>query len=256
MKLISMNIRGLRERIKRKYISDLIRKQQVGVICLQKTKCEQIGKERFYQIWGSNEIDWIEIGVVNNGGGLITMWKKDCFEMKRFRNGNNFSIIEGVWKLGMPVEITITNVYCGGTLREKRIIWDEKNEVRKNHPIKLCVARDFNSIRSVGERRCQSSNVNYSSEIQSFNNFIEESCLVDIPLVGSKFTWYKPNGTIKSIIDRVLVSLEWLEKWSRSKLYAEGRTVSDHCALTLKDINIDWGPKPFKCLDVSKRCPF
>jgi len=38
-------------------------------------------------MWASNEIDWIEIGAVNNGGGVITMWKKDCFEMKRYRTG-------------------------------------------------------------------------------------------------------------------------------------------------------------------------
>jgi len=251
MKLISMNIRGLRGRIKRKYVSDLIKKQQAGFICLQETKCEHINKERCYQIWGSNEIDWIEIGAVNNGGGIITMWKKDCFELKRYRNGNNFLIIEGVWKVGMQIEITIANVYCEGTLREKRAIWDEISEIRKSHPIKMwCVVGDFNSIRSAEERRGQNYNVNYSSEIQSFNKFIEDSSLVDIPLVGRKFTWYKPNGTVKSIIDRILVSLEWLEKWPASKVYAEGRSVSDHCALILKETNIDWGPKPVRCLDV------
>ena len=57
--------------------------------------------------------------------------------------------------------------------------------------------------------------------------------------MGRKFTWYKPNGIVKSRIDRILVSLEWLEKWSGSKQYAEGRSVSDHYALLLKDINID-----------------
>ena len=72
-------------------------------------------------MWGSNEIDWIEIGAVNNGGGIITMWKKDCFEMKRYINGNNFSIIEGVRKIGTPIEITVVNVYCGGILREKEV---------------------------------------------------------------------------------------------------------------------------------------
>jgi len=130
-----------------KYISDLVKKQQVGFICLQETKCEHISKEKCYQIWGSNEINWIEIGTVNNGGGIITMRKKDCFEMKRYINGNNFSIIEGVWKVGMPIEITISNVYYGGTLREKRIIWDEISEIRKSHPIKLwCVVGDFNLL--------------------------------------------------------------------------------------------------------------
>jgi len=146
------------------------------------------------------------------------MWKKNCFEMKRYKNGNNFLVIEGMWKIGTPIEITIANIYCVGSLREKRIIWDELNEVRKGHPLKLwCVAGDFNSIRFAGQRRGQSSNVNYSSEIWSFNNFIEDSSLVDIPLVGRKFTWYKPNGTVKRKIARILVSHELLEKWSGSK---------------------------------------
>ncbi len=51
----------------------------------------------------------------------------------------------------------------------------------------------------------------YSREIKGFNEFIEKSELVDIPLVGRKFTWYKPNGLVKSRIDKVLVSKEWLE---------------------------------------------
>jgi len=247
MKLISMNIKGLGGRIKRKYISDLIRKEQVGFICLQETKCEHISKEKCYQIWGSNEIDWIENGVVNNGGGLVTIWKKNCFEIKRYKHGNNFSIIEAVWKIGTPIEITIVNIYYVGSLREKRIICDDLSEVRKSHPIKLwCVAGDFNSIKFVGERRGQSSNVNYSSEIRTFNNFIEDSSLLDISLVVRKFTWYKPNETIKSIIDRILVSLEWLEKWPGSKRFAEGILVLDRCALILKDTNIDWGPKSFR----------
>jgi len=72
-----------------------------------------------------------------------------------------------------------------------------------------CVARDFNSIRFAGKRRGQNSNVSYNSEIQSFNNLIEDSC--------KNFTWHKSNGTFKSRIDRILVSHEWLKKWPKSK---------------------------------------
>jgi len=107
--------------------------------------------------------------------------------MTRYRNGNNFSIV-GVWKIEMPIEITVVNVYYVGSLREKRGIWDELSEIRKSHQIKMwCVAGDFKFIKFVGERSGQSSNVSYSSEIQSFNNFIENSSLVDIPFVGRKF---------------------------------------------------------------------
>ena len=84
-------------------------------------------------------------------------------------------------------------------LKRKRSLWDEISEVRKGHPIKLwCAARDFNSIRSVGERRGQSSNVNYSSEIRSFNNFIENSRLIDIPLVGRSLLGINLIGQLKA----------------------------------------------------------
>jgi len=61
------------------------------------------------------------------------------------------------------------------------------------------------------ERKSLVSTSDYSRESREFNNFIERSELLDIPMVGRKFTWYKPNGTVKSRIDRVLVSKEWLD---------------------------------------------
>jgi len=74
--------------------------------------------------------------------------------------------------------------------------------------------------------------------------------LIDIPMIGRKFTWYRDNGTAKSRLDRILVSQEWLDLWPKSKQYVLDRTVSDHCALICKNILIDWGPKPFRYLDV------
>jgi len=46
----------------------------------------------------------------------------------------------------------------------------------------------------------------YNREICDFNNFIEKVELVDISMVSEKLILYKPNETIKSRIDRALVS--------------------------------------------------
>jgi len=69
-------------------------------------------------------------------------------------------------------------------------------------------------------------------------------------MVGRKFNWYKLNGSVKSKIDKILVSREWLEVWSNNKQFVLSRSVSDHCALVLKDTCVDWGLKPFRRLDV------
>jgi len=48
---------------------------------------------------------------------------------------------------------------------------------------------------------------------------LQKTELVDIPMVGRKFTWYKLTASVKSRIDRVLVSRERLEVWPDSKQF-------------------------------------
>ena len=82
------------------------------------------------------------------------MWIKKSFQLTRFFNGCNFFIIEGIWKVGIGVQVTIVNVYCFGSLREKRLIWEEISEYRKNQICKAwCVVEDINSIRRQQEKK-------------------------------------------------------------------------------------------------------
>jgi len=57
--------------------------------------------------------------------GLLRFEKKNCFQMSKFSNGRNFSIIEGFWKVGTGVQVIIVNIYCSGSLREKKLVWEE-----------------------------------------------------------------------------------------------------------------------------------
>ena len=74
--------------------------------------------------------------------------------------------------------------------------------------------------------------------------------MVDIPCIGRKYTWYRPNGKAKSRLDRFLTTFEWLQHWSGNKQYVLDRQISDHCGLVLKSNMVDWGPKPFRFLDI------
>jgi len=49
--------------------------------------------------------------------------------------------------------------------------------------------------------------------VEGFNNFIETTEFLDVPLIGGKYTWYMDNETAKSRIDKILISSEWLEYW-------------------------------------------
>jgi len=202
-------------------------------------------------MWGSNEIEWVVNGNVNNAGGVITMWRKSCFHLSTVFNGSNYSIIAGEWRLEDPIQTVVVNIYNTGSVLEKKAIWGEVREKRSMINTNVwCVVGDFNSIRCPGERRNVGCNVDHNSEMRRFNEFIKSSELIDLPMLGRKFTWYKPNGLIKSRIDRFLVSREWLDRWSDSKYRVLDMAVSDHYALVLDTVTVDWGSKPFCCLDV------
>jgi len=85
--------------------------------------------------------------------------------------------------------------------------------------------------------------------IAEFNNWIEELEVEEVPWMGKNFTWFRPNGTAKSKLDRVLVSPEWLSKWPESFQSTLPRNFSNHCPVLFRSKSIDWGPKPFRILD-------
>ena len=68
--------------------------------------------------------------------------------------------------------------------------------------------------------------------------------------MGRKYTWYRPNGKANSRIDRFLNSFEWFQHWPSSKQYILDRQILYHCAFLLKSNVVDWGPKPFRFLDI------
>ena len=74
--------------------------------------------------------------------------------------------------------------------------------------------------------------------------------MVDIPSIGRNYTWYIPNGKAKSRLDMFLTSFEWLQHWSGNRQYVLDKNISDHFTLVLKSKVENWGPKPFRFLDI------
>lgn len=112
-----------------------------------------------------------------------------------------------------------------------------------------CILGDFNNIKDPSERVSITQREAYINSITNFNNWIMDLEVEEIQCVGRRFTWYGPNGAVKSKLDRFLVSEEWTSKWSVSTYFILDRNFSDHCPILLRSKNVDWGPKPFRVLD-------
>ncbi|KAL8524082.1 hypothetical protein ACS0TY_013881 [Phlomoides rotata] len=119
-------------------------------------------------------------------------------------------------------QVSILNIYAPCSSAEKAILWDLiHNIILQLGNIYVAVVGDFNAIRVENERVGRGLSTDHR-DIASFDNFIQQSNLFDLPLSGR---W--PNYTLKSC----------------------GRTFSDHCPIYLESAIKDWGAKPFRFIN-------
>jgi hypothetical protein len=141
----------------------------------------------------------------------------------------------------------LVNVYSKCDLASKRRLWSDIIRLKEEYGDGIwCVVGDFNAVVAPEERRGVVNEVSSSLEMSGFREFVEDLNLIDLPLLGRRFTWFHSNGISMSRLDRCLVSLDWVEKWGVSSLWVLPREVSDHCPLVLKYASSEWGPKPFR----------
>lgn len=248
MKVGSFNVRGLGSEVKKCEIASFCSKFCLDFCCLQETKIEQFSDRVGKRIWRDKDIRWCTEGAVGRSGGILTCWDDQKFACVSSWNLGGAVIVNGRWRTTSE-EVCIINVYASCIREEKRNLWDKlAMVVAQSAGACTCIIGDFNSILEDGERAGSGWRVS-SAEIQEFREFVEGSRLIDVALQGRKYTWYKPNGTCKSRIDRALINEKWAETWGDTGLRGLPRTISDHCALILQTKQTDWGPKPFRFIN-------
>ncbi|KAL8546335.1 hypothetical protein ACS0TY_006158 [Phlomoides rotata] len=194
----------------------------------RKGRKDRIGRA----LWGEKKWDWAYRESEGRSGGLVSIWNTKVFSKTSSWHINGMLVVNGRW-VEDGTYLVIINVYAPCSFREKEQLWEAiKILVDQYEDRKICVVGDFNSIRVESERIGRTVEVDHR-DINLFEEFISSSGLIDLPLRGRRFTWYKLDGTCKSRLDRILVNMEWLNWQPDLKLKGLGRTVSDHCPLIL-----------------------
>ncbi|KAL2599989.1 hypothetical protein AAZX31_10G100300 [Glycine max] len=249
MIILSYNSRGLGRGVKWAAIRRLISKHKVDLVCIQETKKENFNKNICNAIWGDSTAQWDYVPSVQAAGGLLCMWNNSSFEVERRVKGRSFLMFEGRCTNNNQ-RLMIVNVYAPCDFAGKIALWDDIRQLKVSNPRGLwCVLGDLNSIRSSEERVSLSERRVDSQDISAFNQWISDMELQEIKSVGSNYTWIRPNGYVKSRLDRFLVSDQWLSLWPESCQHVLQRDFSDHCPTILQTNMMDWGPKPFRVFD-------
>jgi hypothetical protein len=79
-KILSWNVRGLNEGVKRLRVRNLLRQWKENIFCLQETKLEIISNNIVRSLWGCPFVDWCYLASCGASGGLLIMWDKRILE--------------------------------------------------------------------------------------------------------------------------------------------------------------------------------
>ncbi|KAL8492272.1 hypothetical protein ACS0TY_023777 [Phlomoides rotata] len=180
------------------------------------------------------KVNWAFKAGDGNSGGLLTIWDANKFKKSSVWTARGMLAINGIWLMD-DSRCSLINVYAPHTLRHKWELWDTIATVTEQYKdCRVGIIGDFNAIQEYSERCGRSSNLDVK-DMDKFEEFINVSNLLEIKMIGKKFTWYRPDGCYKSKLDRLLVNVEWSNKWPAQTLRGEGRTLSDHRPIFIEE---------------------
>lgn len=244
MKLLSWNIRGLGRLEKRSSIKRMVKDRQIDILLIQETKRSNIQVRDAKSVWPWDHMEFLAVDAEGNSGGQLCIWNPEVFVLSECCSTRNLIIISGTTH--DLFECVVLNIYAPTDAVRRRKLWDLIINLKQHFLKPWCMGGDFNEIRFMSDSKgC----TRRDRGMLDFNNFIDQLALVDIPLLGRKFTWCNSvEGERWSKIDRFLVEPVWLEKYC-FKLWGLPRGVSDHFPLLLMEDLRNWGPRPFKFIN-------
>jgi exonuclease III len=231
MKIISWNIRGLGGMVKRKEVRKLVGEKFPSIVCLQETKLALCDDFLCSSLWGNSPHAFSFRPSVGASRGLLTIWDPTKVEVWSSVRQEHVLWCHGQF-LSSGEEFHVANVYgpCDNGARQR--LWDSLSvRIQSLGGQRVCVCGDFNAVRHPGERRSPRTGLSPSDNSQ-FNRFIDDNFLVDLPMYGRIFTWYKGDGLTMSRLDRFLLSKEWCLTWPNCTQTAQVRGISDHFPLS------------------------
>jgi len=178
------------------------------ILCLQETKLAVCDDILCNMLWGGSNHAFSYRRSVEASWGLLTVW--DSKEMEVWSSVSHEHVLQIHGRFIQTNEkFYLFNIYAPCEPRAKHELWASLTiRLQLLRGEKVCVCGDFDVVRNMEERQSiRGSNI--SQDFQHFGLFIDDNGLIDLPLCGRRFTWYKGDGTSMSMIYRFLLSEDW-----------------------------------------------
>ncbi|GJR72560.1 reverse transcriptase domain, reverse transcriptase zinc-binding domain protein [Tanacetum coccineum] len=171
---------------------------------------------------GSTNFGFAQSNAIGRSGGLLLIWDSNVFSNVSVVGEERFIAAKGNWK-GVDGDVMLVNVYGAHVTDHKMALLNTEFNAR---------------------------------DADNFNEFIRLNSLVEIQLGGRKYTRISDDGLKFSKLDQFLVTPEFSTKWDNLSAIALDRKISDHCPILMKDMDLDYGPNPFRVFDLWLKVDF
>jgi len=167
-------VKGLNDEDKCPRVRNLLREWKVDIVCFQETKLEVMSCSVVRSLWGCHYVDWCCLDSRGAFGGILIMWDRRVVEkidecVGEFTLAILFRNVEDYFSWAFA------GIYGPNSDGDGRFLWDELAGLLSWWNFPWCIGRAFNITRFPSERLGA--------------DFIFYHGLMDLPLVGGKFTW-------------------------------------------------------------------
>ncbi|XP_050876677.1 uncharacterized protein LOC127080400 [Lathyrus oleraceus] len=207
MLICSFNVRGLSVRIKKNKVSEFIFTNGLNFVVVQESNLSEVYEFLVFSLWGSPHCDWSFILFVGSSRGFPSIW---CSSKHK-----SFFSFPGPGFLGVCLELGVhkavcyvVNVYFKCLVNDIEDMWFDLCSCKTEcGGVIWCVMGDFKFANYPSKRlRGHNSSTSLGNIDCSASNFISQMELVDLPLLGRKFTWFHPRGDTCNRLDKISVS--------------------------------------------------
>jgi hypothetical protein len=168
---------------------------------------------------------------IGRSGGLAFFWRTslNCQLIDYSNNHITIEIIDanlGPWKL--------TGYYGYPNGGRRRAAWEFLHDLSCRYTGPWCIFGDFNDIMDASEKRRRITRANWL--INGFRQPVLDSGLLDVPVEGYPFTWFKSLGTPRAVeerLNRALATSAWFDFFPNAVLENLVASSSDHYPIVL-----------------------
>ncbi|KAF7837676.1 hypothetical protein G2W53_006158 [Senna tora] len=219
--IISWNCRGIRVASTVCALRELNSQKKPQIMFLIETKTRKRKVENLKRKLCFDDVFVVE--AEGRSGGLAILWKKEI-QVNVIHSSKNY-IHAKVKDVQACHEWIFTRVYGNPNFQQHKRLWNQISRLYHPRNAPWCCVGDFNEILSQSEK--EGVRLHSQNQIDVFRSFIDQNCLIDLPLKGCRFTWSnnREQGCVKEKIDRVLANRKWLNMFPNVVINAYQQSV-------------------------------